>query len=102
MVSLSPQQAMKMMGERRDLIVVDVRGQSEFASGVIEGSVAVPFWAVMRGEHRLPKDKGLIVVCAVGGRSYAAAQVLASSGYPEVYNLSGGIAGWKRAGLPLK
>lgn len=101
-VSISPQQAKAMLDTRKDILVIDVRGQEELRSGFIEGSQLVPIWTVMRGQHNLPKDKPLLLVCAVGGRSYAAGQLLARSGYPEVYNLAGGIEAWKQAGLPLK
>ena len=66
---------------------------------VYVGSVAV---VSKLGAITLPKDKPLLLVCAVGGRSYAVAQVLQHQGYGELYNLNGGIAAWKEAGLPLQ
>ncbi len=101
MQSVSPAQARELIRTRKDLLVVDVRTPGELRTGVIAGSLKVPFWAVMRGQHELPRDKALLLVCAVGGRSYAASQILVRNGYPEVYNLSGGIAAWKKAGFPL-
>ena len=80
---------------------MDVRTPNELRTGIIKGSIAVPFGSVMRGTHTLPKDKALLLICAVGGRSYAASQILSRSGYSEVYNLSGGINAWTKAGLPL-
>lgn len=100
--SISPQTAKKMIDSRSDLVIIDVRTPAEMTQGRIAGSNLMPFWSVVRGEHNLPKDKAIILVCAVGGRSYAAGQVLARKGYREIYNLSGGIESWKRAGLPLK
>lgn len=94
--------AKRLMDSRNDLLVIDVRTPAEMKYGKIEGSKLISFWSVMRGEHDLPKNKAIILVCAVGGRSYAAGQVLAKSGYKEIYNLSGGIESWKKAGLPLK
>jgi rhodanese-related sulfurtransferase len=55
----------------------------------------------MKGTVPLPKDKPILLVCAVGGRSYVAAQVMSRQGFQEVYNLSGGISAWVKAGLPL-
>ncbi len=100
--SISPQTAKKMIDSRNNLLIIDVRTPAEMNQGRIAGSNLMPFWSVVRGEHNLPKDKAIILVCAVGGRSYAAGQVLARKGYREIYNLSGGIESWKRAGLPLK
>ena len=56
---------------------------------------------IMRGKYSIPRDRPLLLVCAVGGRSYAAMQILASKGYHELYNVSGGIAAWKQAKLPF-
>ncbi len=101
--SLSPRQASQLIAQSPNLVIVDVRTPRELQQdGMIEGSINLPFWAVLRGQHNLPKDRPLLVVCAVGGRSYAAAQVLVRrQGYRQVYNLSGGISAWKKAGLPV-
>ncbi len=100
--SIPPHMAKRLIDSRSDILIIDVRTPGELQYGRIEGSNLMSFWSVMRGQHNLPKDKAIVLVCAVGGRSYAAGQVLARSGYREIYNLSGGIESWKRAGLPLK
>jgi rhodanese-related sulfurtransferase len=82
-------------------MIVDVRTPAEIAQGRIPGSVPVSLEAILAGTAGLPKDKPLLVVCAVGGRSYAAGLYLARERYPLVYNLRGGMAAWARAGLPL-
>jgi len=38
--------------------------------------------------------KPTLVYCAIGDRSRIAAQILASKGCTEVYNLTGGIKAW--------
>jgi rhodanese-related sulfurtransferase len=48
------------------------------------------------------KDKPVIVYCASGNRSSAAAAVLRKSGFSQVFNLSGGFAAWQQAGLPVQ
>ena len=100
--SVSPQEAQQLIKTRKDLILLDCRTPEELSSGSIEGFKLVSFWAIMQNKIDLPKDKPILLVCAVGGRSYAAGRVLSSHGYKEVYNLNGGIAAWKNAGLPLK
>ncbi len=84
-----------------DLLIVDVRNPDELKQGKIENSVLVPFWNVKKGEHSLPKDRPILLVCAVGGRSYGAMQILARQGYRELYNLKGGMSAWKKAKLPV-
>jgi rhodanese-related sulfurtransferase len=69
---------------------------------VIPGSQLVPFGEIARGRMTLPTGRPLLLICAVGGRSYAVGQYFYRKGYPEVYNLQGGISAWKAAGLPLQ
>jgi rhodanese-related sulfurtransferase len=99
--SVGPEEALRMMQARDDVIFLDVRTPQERSHGAIPGSKLVSIYALLKGEVPLPKDKPILLVCAVGGRSYVAAQVLSKNGYREVYNLSGGVQGWYRAGLPL-
>lgn len=100
--SISPVEAQKMMKEKKDLLVVDVRSPRELSNGYIEGSMLIPFWEIAQGKRSLPKDKPILLICAVGGRSYGLGQALSRNGWPVIYNLSGGISAWKQAGLPLK
>lgn len=90
------------MEQRKDLVLIDVRNPSEMREGYIAGSRLVPIGELARGKATLPADKPLLLICAVGGRSYAVGQYFYRKGYPEIYNLKGGIDAWKRAGLPLK
>jgi len=99
--SIGPEEALRMMQARDDIIFLDVRTPSERSHGAIPGSKLVSIYALLKGEIPLPKDKPILLVCAVGGRSYVAAQALSKYGYREVYNLSGGVKGWYKAGLPL-
>jgi len=100
--AVTPQEAQAMIAQRKDLVVIDVRNPEELKEGFIAGSQLIPFWEIAKGQKTLPNDHPLLLVCAVGGRSYAVGQYLAQKGYPEVYNLQGGIDNWKRAGLPLQ
>jgi rhodanese-related sulfurtransferase len=100
--SISPVEAQQLMKEQKDLLVVDVRSPKELRSGYIEGSVLIPFWEIAKGKRSLPTDKPILLVCAVGGRSYGLGQALSKNGWPVIYNLSGGISAWKQADLPLK
>ena len=70
-------------------LLVDVRRPGEFAEGSIEGAVNIPLDG-SRAEYRnLPKDKTIVVFCAIGLRGYIAARVLMQLGY-NVLNLNGG------------
>lgn len=99
--SISPVEALQMQQSRSDLIFLDVRTPQERSYGAIPGTKLVSIYDLMKGTIPLPKDKPILLVCAVGGRSYVAAQVMSRQGFQEVYNLSGGISAWVKAGLPL-
>lgn len=50
--------------------------------------------------HPIP-NLPVVVYCSIGVRSEQVARVLKKAGYPEVYNLYGGIFAWNNANLPL-
>lgn len=100
--SISPQEAKSLMGQRPELLLVDLRDPQELYEGYISGSQLVPFMDIARGRLTLPAGRPLLLICAVGGRSYAVGQYFYRQGYPEIYNLQGGISAWKKAGLPVE
>ena len=100
--SISPVQAQSLIQQRPDLLILDVRTPPELKEGFIEGSELFDFWTVVKGNHALPRNRPILLVCAVGGRSYFAGTMLKKAGYAEIYNLSGGISAWKEKGLPLQ
>ena len=99
--SYTPAQTMELIKQKKDLLIIDVRSPDELREGKIENSTLIPFWDIMKGNYTIPQDRPLLLICAVGGRSYAAMQILAQKGYKEIYNLQGGISAWKQANLPL-
>jgi rhodanese-related sulfurtransferase len=100
--SISPQEAKALIQTRKDLLLVDVRSPEELSAGSIPGSQLIPFGELARGRMSLPAGQPLLLICAVGGRSYAVGQYFSGKGYREIYNLSGGIRAWKAAGLELQ
>jgi rhodanese-related sulfurtransferase len=100
--TVSPQEAQNLIESRRDLLLIDVRGQEELSEGFIAGSTLMPLWDIIKGTQRPPKNKPILLICAVGGRSLALGQLMSRNGWNEVYNLKGGISAWKEAKLPVK
>ncbi len=99
--SITPHQAKSLIETRRDLLLIDVRSPEEFRQGALPGSTLIPFWDFTRGRYDLPKDKPILLVCAVGGRSLAIGQLLAAQGHREIYNLKGGLEAWIEQRVPL-
>ncbi|MGM0425229.1 MAG: rhodanese-like domain-containing protein [Thermodesulfobacteriota bacterium] len=78
----------------QELNILDVRQPKEYEQGHIPGSKLVPLPELGNRLNELDPDKSTLVYCAVGGRSRAAAQMLAGKGYKSVYNLKGGFKAW--------
>jgi phage shock protein E len=83
----------------RPHLVVDVRTPAEYAAGHIPGAVNMPLDMLEYRTNDLPHDKALVVVCASGGRSVTASNMLTRAGFTNVYNVTGGTFGWQSAGF---
>lgn len=73
---------------------IDVRTADEFALGHIPGFRNIPLDELREYLSELPKDKKIVVTCAVGLRGYLAYRILTQLGYSDVANLSGGYKTW--------
>ncbi len=99
--NLNPREAFTMLGQRSDLYLLDVRSPGEYQQAHLEGARLIPIDQLSRRIAELPKDRPILVYCAVGSRSAQVVNYLARQGYPEVYNLSGGIYAWAQSGYPV-
>jgi len=100
--SISAAEAAQMIEARKEVQVIDVRTPQERHQFRIADTRLVPVGDVIRGVFKPDLAQPLIIICAVGGRSYVAGKVMFARGYREIYNLEGGIDSWRRAGLPLE
>ena len=101
-ISIRPEEARKLIETNKNLLLIDVRSSSEFKQGALEGAQNIPFIDILEGRYSLPKDRPILLVCSIGGRSYAAGQILLEKGYTDVQNLDGGMAAWQKARLPVR
>jgi rhodanese-related sulfurtransferase len=81
--------------ELPDLQVVDVRGAGEFASGALPGAVNLPLPQLRSLLTRLDPARPVLVNCAGGYRSIAAASMLRANGFTDVSDLLGGWTAWQ-------
>lgn len=84
-----------------DTVRVDVRTSDEYALGSIPGFINIPVDQLRERLNELPKDKLIVVTCAIGLRGYLACRILKQSGYEKVKNLSGGYKTWSMATAPI-
>lgn len=83
-------------------LVLDVREPHEFADVRVEGSLLVPMSQLNGRLDEIPRDRPLLVLCQVGGRSARVTGFLRQQGWEDVGNVAGGIDAWQRAGLPVR
>jgi rhodanese-related sulfurtransferase len=83
-------------------LLVDVREVNEFEAVRAPGAVLMPMSSFAARAGELPKDRPLMVMCHLGGRSAAAAGFLIRSGWSDVVNITGGMDAWERGGLPVR
>ena len=100
--TVSATEAVELIKTRENLQIIDVRSPQEREELRIAESRLVPMGDVIRGVFQGDPDQPLMLVCAVGGRSFVAGKVMFARGYREIYNLGGGIESWRQAGLPLE
>jgi phage shock protein E len=99
--SLTPQEAITLVGERSDLYLLDVRTVGEYQQVRLEGAHLIPIDQFVKRIAEVPKDRPILVYCAVGSRSAQVVSYLARQGYPELYNLTGGVYAWAQKGFPV-
>ena len=97
--SMSPAEVSDALSRGR-LTVVDVREPAELRSGRIEGARNIPLGQLGPRMSELQGGKTVAFVCQSGARSARATRAAAKAGV-EAVNVSGGVMGWARAGLPL-
>lgn len=93
----------KMLNEKKEVQLVDVRTAEEYGSGHLTNAINIDYNAsdFQQKIDALDKSKPTMIYCLSGGRSAGAMKYMTSSGFNEVYNLEGGILKWKAANLPL-
>ena len=89
------EEAITMMEQESDYIILDVRRIDEFAEKHIPGAINIPNEEI--GEDPIPqlpdKDQLILVYCRSGNRSKQASEKLVALGYTNVVEF-GGIIDW--------
>lgn len=95
-----PVELNRMIEQRQNINIVDVREAEDYARGHVPGAINCPKdqWDLCSG---LDKDKTNILYCYTQTCHLAAtaAAEFAEKGYP-VMEMEGGFAAWKQYGLP--
>ena len=101
--SVSTLEAVQLIN-RRDAVVVDVRDEKEFAAGHIPNARHIPLAQLGERVKEIEryKNRPIVLSCRSGNRSASASAILQKHGFNEVSSLTGGIAAWEQAGMPIE
>jgi len=100
--ALSPFAATKLLNGGEALFI-DVRDDKEYKAGHITNAKHVPLSNMDKFMHELEKykDKDVVVYCESGQRSQRAGAKLRKNGFTQLHQISGGLAEWEKANLPI-
>ena len=84
-----------------EIFLLDVRTKDEFSMGHVFGAVNIPVDDLRSRIKEVPRDKPVLIYCAVGLRGYLAIKILTLSGYTNVKNVSGGYKTYSVATTPI-
>src|SRR5690625_2501616 len=90
---VTPEEVAKRVQSGDEVIVIDVRENSEVATGKIPGAKHIPLGHLALRKDELDKKKSYIITCQSGNRSKAACGILEALGY-KVEDMVGGMNNW--------
>jgi hydroxyacylglutathione hydrolase len=82
-------------------LLLDVRTPREWADKHVDGSVNVPLNHLQERIGEITRERGIAVHCAGGYRSSIAASILQQYGITNLTEMTGGLAAWEAARLPV-
>lgn len=103
-LAVLPQMSVHDLAEhirKGNIVVLDVRNQSEYEAGHIEGALHIFAGYLEQQLDRIPRDRTVAVHCAGGDRSSIATSLLHRYNFTNTVNVTGGINAWIAAGYPV-
>jgi len=100
---ISVEETHQLLGKKEPIVLLDIREKEEIALGYINGTVFLPQGFLSEKVENLLPDKNVpvVVYCAGGIRSLAAAKLMKEKGYMNVFSMAKGIDGWRAAGYEV-
>lgn len=98
---LSVHELGNMLTEKQDVLVLDVRTDSEYREGHITGAINIHAGQIKEHLHELERTKPIALVCRTAHRSSIAGSILQQHGVQHLYNVSGGMSAWVNAGYDV-
>ena len=99
--TISPRELRERMRSGKELVVLDVRQDSEWAAGHIPGALHIENGRLPWDDLPWPTVHPIVVQCQHGARSMAGLSVLARRGYRHLMHMAGGFAQWEAEGFEV-
>jgi predicted sulfurtransferase len=91
---ISPEEFKHWLDEKRDITILDTRNDYEVKFGTFNNAIDLhikDFCEFIKATETLSKEKPIVMFCTGGVRCEKAGLHLLNQGFPEVYQLDGGI-----------
>jgi hydroxyacylglutathione hydrolase len=99
--AIAPTEAFER-AKRGELVLLDVRGASEWGSGHVPGAKHIPLGDLPERAAELPRDKPIALFCEGGTRSRIGVSVLRRAGFTQLVDQGDGFVAHAEAGLPVE
>ncbi|HSV71377.1 MAG TPA: rhodanese-like domain-containing protein [Methylibium sp.] len=92
-----------MLINREKAVLIDVGEPAEYAAGHAMPARNVPF-GQLETSKELPSNKTLpvLLICPTGARAQRAVALVKKRGHERVHAITGGLAAWREAQLPVE
>ena len=99
---VSTSEAVRLINREKG-VLIDVSEPAEYAAGHAGGSKSLPFGS-LETSNDLPRNKTLplLLMCPTGARAQRAVAILRKRGHERVHSVTGGLATWREANLPVE
>ncbi|MBO1003982.1 sulfurtransferase TusA family protein [Pseudogracilibacillus auburnensis] len=84
----------KIIQEKNDVVLIDVREAAEYAFDHISHAQSIPLGELDHRMNKLSKEDEIYVICRTGNRSDMASKVLVENGFKHVKNVVPGMITW--------
>lgn len=93
--NVDAQDVQKLNLKDANIQLIDVRTPEEYKAGHIPEAKLIPLQELPSRLAEIDKNKKVYVICHSGNRSRQASDILAKNGFPNIFNIQGGMLSWK-------
>jgi len=93
--SIKPGRLAQWLLEKRDLLILDIRGENRFREDHLPGAINIPLHRLHERYSEIPLNRQVLIVDDRGLHSFLACSYLVRKEIADVKRLFGGMEGWQ-------